>query len=51
MEEGLAAQAAGVTNTYGSGEGQNTKHYYAGAKIALKQKKRVMACNEKSGKK
>ena len=30
MGEGLAAQAAGVTNTYGSGDGQNSIHYYAG---------------------
>lgn len=30
MEQGLAAMSAGVTNTYGSGEGQSTKHYYAG---------------------
>ena len=36
MVEGLAAQAAGVTNTYGSGEGRNTKHYYAGV---MKKKK------------
>ena len=36
MGEGLAAQAAGVTNAYGSGEGQNTKHYYAGV---MKKKK------------
>ena len=27
--EGLAATLA-TTNTYGSGEGQNTKHHYAG---------------------
>ena len=38
MGEGLAAQAAGVTNTYGSGEGQNTKHHYAGM---MNKKKKV----------
>ena len=36
MGEGLAAQAAGITNTYGSEDGQNTKHYYAGV---MKKKK------------
>lgn len=36
MGEGLAASL--VTNTYGTGEGQNTKHYYAGAKATHKQK-------------
>ena len=34
--EGLAAVSAGVTNTYGNGDGQNVKHYYAGA---MKKKK------------
>lgn len=41
MEQGLAAMSAGVTNTYGSGEGQNTKHYYAGTmkkKVKIKKK-------------
>ena len=33
MSEGLATH---VTNTYGNGEGQNTKHYYAGV---MKKKK------------
>lgn len=37
MEAGLAATAAGVSNVYGSGEGQNTKHYYAG--VNKKKKK------------
>lgn len=39
MEQGLAAS---VLNTYGTGEGQSTKHYYAGAgrkKMAKKCKK------------
>lgn len=36
--EGLAAMSAGVTNTYGSGDGQNTKHYYAGT---MSKKKKV----------
>ena len=34
--EGLAAVSAGVTNTYGNGDGQNVKHYYAGV---MKKKK------------
>ena len=33
MGEGLAAH---VTNTYGNGDGQNVKHYYAGV---MKKKK------------
>ena len=41
MGEGLAAQAAGVTNTYGSGEGQNTKHYYGGASIGKQIKNKT----------
>lgn len=36
--EGLAAHSAGVTNTYGDGEGQNVKHYYAGV-MKKKRKK------------
>ena len=36
--EGLAAMSAGVTNTYGSGEGQNTKHHYAGT---MNKKKKI----------
>lgn len=35
--EGLAA--SGVTNTYGSGEGQNTTHHYAGTVDKPKKKK------------
>ena len=38
MEAGLAATAAGVSNMYGNGKGQNTKHYYAGT-IKNKKKK------------
>lgn len=35
MGEGLAAQMV-----YGNGEGQNTKHFYAGAgKVSAKKKK------------
>lgn len=37
--EGLAA--SGVTNTYGSGSDQNTKHYYEGAMKAPNKKKKV----------
>jgi len=46
--EGLAANLAGVTNTYGSGEGQNTKHYYAGAldKPKKKVKKKKKKCSK-----
>lgn len=36
MEQGLA-----VTMVYGNGEGQNTKHYYAGAKKPTKKKKKA----------
>ena len=36
MEQGLAHQM-----TYGSGEGQNTKHFYAGAAKKVKNKKKV----------
>lgn len=36
--EGLAAVSAGVTNTYGNGEGQSVKHYYAGSKKTKKKK-------------
>lgn len=36
--EGLAAVSAGVTNTYGNG--QNVKHYYAGADVGKKTKKK-----------
>lgn len=36
--EGLAAVSAGVTNTYGNGEGQSVKHYYAGSKKPKKKK-------------
>ena len=39
MEAGLAATAAGISNVYGSGEGQNTKHYYAGVKNKKKKGK------------
>lgn len=35
-EQGLAAALA----QYGKGEGQNTKHYYAGATPAVKKKKK-----------
>ena len=38
--EGLAAVSAGVTNTYGNGDGQNVKHYYAGADVGKKTKKK-----------
>jgi hypothetical protein len=47
--EGLSAQMAGVTNTYGNGEGQNTKHSYGGTidkkekKVACKKKKKPMS--------
>jgi hypothetical protein len=34
MDQGLAHQM-----TYGTGEGQSTKHHYAGVKKALKKKK------------
>ena len=37
--EGLAAMSAGVMNTYGSGEDQNTKHHYAGTINKSKKKK------------
>lgn len=36
MENGLAAMAA---NTYGSGNGNTVKHYYAGTVIKKKKKK------------
>lgn len=36
MENGLAAMA---TNTYGSGNGNTVKHYYAGNVIKKKKKK------------
>jgi hypothetical protein len=35
MEQGLAAQMV-----YGNGEGQNTKHYYAGVKKKPTKKKK-----------
>ena len=38
--EGLAAVSAGVTNTYGNGDDQNVKHYYAGADVGKKTKKK-----------
>ncbi len=38
MDQGLAHQM-----TYGTGEGQNTKHYYMGVKKVAKKKK----CNKK----
>ena len=38
--EGLAAMSAGVTNTYGNGDGQNVKHYYAGTNVDKKTKKK-----------
>ena len=41
MDQGLAA-----TMTYGSGEGQNTQHYYAGA--MKKDKKRTCKAKGKS---
>lgn len=37
--EGLAAQSAGVTNTYGDGKSNTTTHYYAGSKNKPKKKK------------
>ena len=37
MGEGLAAH---VTNMYGNGDGQNVKHYYAGANVGKKTKKK-----------
>lgn len=39
---------------YGSGEGQNTKHYYAGSKqskTTKKEKGEILACKKKPGKK
>ena len=39
MQDGLAK-----TMTYGDGEGQNTKHFYAGGKKPMKKKKK---CNKK----
>lgn len=42
--EGLAATLV-TTNMYGSGEGQNTKHHYAGTTDKPKGKK--MACKKK----
>jgi hypothetical protein len=42
MEQGLAAQMV-----YGDGEGQNTKHYYAGVKKPARKKKN---CNKKGKK-
>ena len=36
--EGLAA--SGVTNTYGNGNNQNTKHYYGGVMKAPNKKKK-----------
>lgn len=54
MEEGLAAS---VTNTYGSGVDQSTKHFYAGAMndkgksknkdSKIKGKGNSMACKKK----
>lgn len=46
MEQGLAQQMV-----YGDGEGQNTKHYYAGAKKSTKKaknkkKKNKSSCNQ-----
>lgn len=35
MEQGLAQQMV-----YGNGEGQNTKHYYAGVKKMVPKKKK-----------
>ena len=35
MEQGLAHQM-----TYGTGEGQNTKHHYAGVIKSIKKKKK-----------
>lgn len=40
MEQGLAAVSSGVTNTYGAGEDQNTKHFYAGVSRQLAKKKK-----------
>lgn len=37
MEQGLAQM---VINKYGSGEGQNTKHYYAGTTKKKDKKKK-----------
>jgi hypothetical protein len=42
MEQGLAAQMV-----YGDGEGQNTKHYYAGVKKATKKKKKCSVRKKK----
>lgn len=47
MEQGLAAASAGVTSKYGSGEGQNTKHYYAGT-VDSKSPKKKKSCKKKS---
>ena len=44
MEEGLAQQIV-----YGSGEGQNTKHFYAGT-INVPKKTKKKKCNKKSKK-
>ena len=43
MDQGLAAQMV-----YGSGEGQNTKHYYAGARKKMAKVKKGSK-KEKSG--
>ena len=45
MEQGLANSL--VSNTYGNGEGQNTKHYYAGTVPNKKRKKGVKPCKSK----
>lgn len=42
MEQGLAA-----TMMYGSGAGQSTQHYYAGAGSTPKKKEKKMACKSK----
>ncbi len=46
--DGLAA--SGVTNTYGSGEGQNTTHHYAGTVDKAKKKKPIHIKKENRGK-
>lgn len=43
---GLAETVSGVTNTYGNGEEQNTKHYYAGT--MKKKRKGKKKCPKKS---
>lgn len=42
--------SAFVTNTYGTGADQNTKHYYAGKRKNVKKKK-TCGCGSKTTKK